>query len=499
MRDCRRMAASRARPNRTDPTADPLLAAAQRALLDARGRSVDSEPAGRLLAPARRRPARSSPLTIVVGYSGGADSTALLHVMASLARQRGSGVREVVAVHVHHGLSRHADAWLEHCEQQALGLGVRFVARHVTPVRAGRGIEAAARTARYEALADAAVELRADAICFAHHRDDRVETFLIQWMRGAGPEGLAAFAPLRRVGAAETPLLLRPFIDIARADIDAYVERHALPFIEDDSNEDRALLRNALRLDVLPRLDALRPGFRTAAARSVELVAEAAEALRSVATQDLAQCQDGAPPGMLRLDALALLPPPRQAWTLRAWLATHGLEAPSRARLLDMLAQARDARSDAKLLLRIGDLEVRRHRGLLLLKGADASPHNAESFRWNGESEIELPAWRGVLRFVRTAGEGFEPEWLAAEPLEARPRAGGERFKPFAGRPSRTLKRLYQDAGIAEFDRAALPLLWRDGELIFVAGLGADVRLTDRDEERIRIEWRPDATLLGDG
>lgn len=494
------MAASRTRPNRPDSPAELLLAAAQRALQQARAHGVaDAEP-GRLLALApRKRAARSAPLTIVVGYSGGADSTGLLHVMASLARQRGSGVREVVAVHVHHGLSRHADEWLEHCVQQAQALGVRFVARHVTPTRAGRGIEAAARTARYEALADAAAELRADAICVAHHRDDRIETFLIQWMRGAGPEGLAAFAPLRRIGSDSAPLLLRPFIEIARADIEAYVERHDLPFIVDDSNEDRALLRNALRLDVLPRMDALRPGFRAAATRSVELVAEAAEALRSVAAQDLAQCQDGAPPGMLRLDGLALLPAPRQAWTLRAWLATHGLEAPTRARLLDMLSQARDARSDAKLLLRIGELELRRHRGLLLLKGAGAAPRSTETFRWRGESEIELPAWRGALRFVPTSGEGFDPEWLAAEPLEARLRAGGERFKPSAGRPSRTLKRLYQDAGIAEFDRIALPLLWRDGDLIFVAGLGADVRLTDRDGERIRIEWRPDATLLGDG
>ena len=94
-------------------------------------------------------------------------------------------------------------------------------------------------------------------------------------------------------------------------------------------------------------------------------------------------------------------------------------------------------------------------------------------------------------------GEGFDPEWLRAEPLEVRPRGGGERFKPaHPARPSKTLKRLFQDAGIAEFERGRLPLLWRDGELIFVAGLGADVRFTDRDGERIAIEWEPDASLL---
>jgi tRNA(Ile)-lysidine synthase len=362
--------------------------------------------------------------------------------------------------------------------------------------RAGRGLEAAARDARYGELAEVAAELGADIVCSAHHRDDRIETFLLQWLRGAGPEGLAAFPPARPFGDAG-PLLVRPFIDIARADLARYVEQRGLATIEDESNDDRSLLRNALRLDVLPRLDALRPGFRAAAARSVELVADAAETLRSVAADDLALLQEGAPAGMLRLDALALLPPARQAWALRAWLAGQGVEAVSRARLREMLEQAHEARSDARLLLRVGNREVRRYRGLLLLKNVDAAARDAEAFHWSGEDEIALAGWGGVLRFVRVHdSEGFDPQWLAARPLEARPRSGGERFKPYAARPSRTLKRLYQDAGIPEFERARLPLLWRDGELIHVAGLGSDVRLTDRDGERIAIEWQPDATLI---
>jgi len=162
-----------------------------------------------------------------------------------------------------------------------------------------------------------------------------------------------------------------------------------------------------------------------------------------------------------------------------------------------MLGQVRSARSDARLLLRVGEREIRRYRGLLLLKSSDTGSRDAESFRWSHEQEIALPSWSGVLRFTTVNNEeGFDPEWLAAQPLEVRPRGGGERFKPQAARPSKTLKRLFQDAGIAEFDRSRLPLLWRGGELIFVAGLGAEVRLTDRDGERIRISWQADATLI---
>ena len=422
---------------------------------------------------------------------------ALLDLLARLASTRGSGIRSVLAIHVHHGLSRNADAWLAHCEAECERLGVSLLVRHVQVKRRGQGIEAAAREARYAALAEAAGEAGVRIMATAHHRDDRIETFLLQWMRGAGPDGLAAFPPLR---AFEDRLqLLRPLIDVSRADVERYVELRQLRYVDDESNDDRSLLRNALRIDVLPRIDALRPGFRAAAARSVDLVAEAADAMRSIAETDLAACTDGAPEGMLWLDRLAVLPPSRQTGVLRRWLADAGLEAPSRARLLEVLQQARSARSDARMLVRLGNREVRRYRGLLLLKEVDRSERDDTTIHWQGQDRIAVTSWAGVLTFTVTDGEGFDPEWLRAAPLQVRSRGGGERFKPHPARPSKTLKRLFQDAGIAEFERGRLPLLWRDDELIFVAGLGADVRFTDRDGERIVIGWDPDASLIDDG
>ena len=441
-----------------------------------------------------RTPARAASVTVALGLSGGRDSMALLDLLARLASTRGTGIRRVVAIHVHHGLSRNADAWLAHCEGECARMGVPLVARRVDVKRRGRGIEAAARDVRYAALADAAREAGARIVMTAHHRDDRLETFLLQWMRGAGPDGLAAFPAARAFGSELQ--LLRPLLEVSRADVERYVELRALSYVDDDSNDDVALLRNALRRDVLPRIDALRPGFRTSAARSIDLVAEAAEAMRSIAANDYAACAEDAPDGMLRLDRLRALPGARQTGVLRAWLSAQGLQAPSRARLLEVLDQARNARSDAKLLVRLGSYEVRRYRGLLLLKPADDANRDAYAFHWRGEDEVALPSWGGVLRFSAVNGEGFDPEWMRAEPLEVRPRGGGERFKPHPARPSKTLKRLFQDAGIAEFERGRLPLLWRGGELIFVAGLGADVRFTDRDGERIAIEWEPDASLL---
>jgi tRNA(Ile)-lysidine synthase len=200
---------------------------------------------------------------------------------------------------------------------------------------------------------------------------------------------------------------------------------------------------------------------------------------------------------MIWLDRVGALPPARQTAVVRAWLDRAGVEPPSRARLLELLDQARTARSDTRLLVRVGDREVRRYRGLLLLKEADGESSDVQSFRWQGEDEVSVPGWGGALHFNPVLdAEGFDPAWLRAAMLDVRPRGGGERFKPHPSRPSRTLKRLFQDAAIPEFERGRLPLLWRKGDLIYVAGLGADVRLTDRDGERIVIEWHPDAGLI---
>jgi tRNA(Ile)-lysidine synthase len=460
-------------------------------LLDALRRAVEkavAEPGP----PARGRGKR---VPLVLAFSGGRDSTALVDLAARLRAARVKSFSELLAVHVHHGLVPQADAWVDHCETLCRKLDVPIEIRRGAVERRGRGIEAAARDARYAALAAAAHEHAARCVVTAHQLDDRIETFLIQWLRGAGVDGLASFPLLREFGR-DGLQLVRPFIEVPRAQIDRYIALRRLDFVEDPSNTDTRLLRNALRARVLPELEAARPGFRKAAARSIDLVAEAAAALREVAAQDLATCTEDAPAAMLWLERLAQLTPERRALAVRAWLAAAGVEPPSRARLNEIIRQALTARGDAKLLLRLGGRELRRHRGLLLLRAADGALRTGATIHWHGEPEIAVPSWGGVLRFVPTDAAGFDRDWLRARPLELRARTGGERFKPHPTRPSKTLKRLFQDAGIAEFDRGTLPLVWRDDALVYVAGLGADARLIDRDGGRVRLEWVPDATLL---
>lgn len=491
MRACSAMASSR----KPRPTADPLearLLDTVLAAVRAATAPADSEHEPAVSRPRRRRPA---PAPIVVAFSGGRDSTALLDLLWRLRAQRALAVRELRAVHVHHGLHPEADTWERHCADFCSGRNIAFETRRVHVERRGRGIEAAARDARYAALADAARACGARIVATAHHLDDRVETFLLQWLRGAGVDGLAAIPAVRAFASGELTLV-RPLLDVPRESIERYLALRGLPCVEDPSNVDAALGRGALRTNVLPQLETVRAGWRRSAARSVELVADASAVLREVAAADLAAVSEGAPAGMLRIDRLAALTPERRALVVREWLAAAGLEAPSRARLREVIEQALGARADARLLVRVGSREVRRHRGLLLLREPQPDARRRVTLTWRGEDRIAVPEWGGELVFERTTGSGFDADWLGAMPLELRERGGGERFKPHPTRPSKTLKRLFQEAGIAEYERAALPLVWRGDELIYVAGLGADARLVDVDGERIALRWQPDASLL---
>ncbi len=483
------MASTRKRRPTLDPVETALLATTRSAI---EAIPPEQSNAADLAGGARTRAHRAAPL--VIAFSGGRDSAALLDLAVRLRAERVRGFGHLVAVHVHHGMQKAADQWVTFCERICGQHDVALDVRRVTVRPQARGPEAAARAARYAALVEAADEHGARLIVTAHHLDDRIETFLIQWLRGAGPEGLAAMPAVR---AMDTVRIVRPLLDVPRADIERYVALRALAHVEDPSNEDVRLLRNAVRRAVVPALEAARPGMRKAAARSIDLVAEAAEVLREYGTADLETCSAGAPEGMLYVDRLAQLTPARRALVVRSWLTDHGLENISRARLHDLLAQALTARGDARMLLKLGGFEVRRHRGLLLLREAQRTAGDVATLTWRGEEEIAVPGWGGVMRFDTTVEEGFEVDWLSGVPLELRGRGGGERFKPHPTRPSKTLKRLFQDANVPEFERARLPLVWRGDDLIYVAGLGADARLIDTGGPRVALTWVPDAPLLG--
>src|SRR5258706_9734184 len=182
---------------------------------------------------------------LAVGLSGGVDSIVLLHLLKS--RQAAEGYA-LSAVHVHHGLSPNADAWAAFCRRLCKRWGVPLAVRKVTVKKAGEGLEAAARRARYEIFR----KIPAEKIALAHNLDDQAETVLMNLLRGTGLRGASGMPARSRLG---DKTLLRPLLGVSRKEILAYARAHELEWIEDESNADESLTRNFIRRRVGPLLE----------------------------------------------------------------------------------------------------------------------------------------------------------------------------------------------------------------------------------------------------
>ena len=423
---------------------------------------------------------------VAVAYSGGRDSTALLH--ATLLEAATQGV-QVLALHVHHGLSPHADAWLAHCEAQCKrwaqrGLPVAFVAQRLTLAPpAGDSVEAWARQARYAALQAMATVHGAPIVLLAHHQRDQAETLLLQALRGAGTAGLSG---MPRSVVRDGIEWARPWLDQPRAAIDAYVRKHRLKHIEDDSNADPRFARNRLRLQVWPALSAAFPQAEATLATAAMRAQEAHAALGELAQSDLARVADEQ--GLRVTDWLALSPA-RRSNALRAWLRQQeGVNSTASLvmRLLDELPQRRSARWPT------ASAELRMYRGVLRCESRDGDapvPAREPTLSIRGTGVYELPGWSGALQVDAVPEMGVPIAWLAH--LELRERSGGEQFQAGVGRPPRSLKKQFQDAGVPVWERTG-PLVYSGGQLVFVPGLGLDARVIGLPgQPMVALRWAP--------
>lgn len=414
---------------------------------------------------------------IAVALSGGRDSVALFAAACESRRN------PVVAVHVHHGLSPHADAWAAHCAAVASAARVPLLERRIAVAgQDQRGVEEAARIARYQALAEAAREAGALAILLAHHQDDQAETLLLQLGRGAGPHGLAGMPAAKRDPSGL--LWLRPFLDLPRAAIEAFVLERGLRYVDDDSNVSMRHRRNALRHQVVPAIAAALPGYPATLARAAAHQADAAMLADDLAALDAATLIDG---GTLDREGLSRLAPHRARNLLRHFLHAHGLRAPSAARLAEMLDQLTTARDDARVRLAHDDRLVGIHRGRIIVH--DAAPPRF-LLEWRGERSLALP--HGRLSFTPTTGDGLARDALAGHRIVVHAREGGERLRLSRDRPRRALKTLLQEADIPHWQRDALPLVFCDGMLAAVPGVGVDADFAAGPAVAgLRIDWLP--------
>ena len=409
---------------------------------------------------------------IAVAVSGGRDSTALWHATSHAAAACGQAI-EVVGLHVHHGLQAHADDWLAHLKRQAkrwktsgLPVSLQWRILKTRPVH-GDSVEAWARRERYAALGDMAREAGIDAVLLAHHQRDQAETFLLQALRGAGPAGLAA---MPRAAQRAGIKWLRPWLAQPSEAIDSYVRRFRLGHIEDPSNTRHEFARSRLRLEVWPVLDGHFEQAAQCLAASAARAHEAAECLHELASIDLqAPCVDDE--GLV-LDAWGKLSMARRGNALRAWLAQQlqgGVPESLVQRLLSELPRVKLARWPASAG------ELRLHDGRLRFSEATMPaprpPPRRLDLSQAGDHSVD--EWGGTFEVRLAAGPGLAPQQL--RDCELRTRSGGERFQSAPASLPRSLKKQYQAARVPAWGRGG-PLVYSDGQLLFVPGLGIDAR-----------------------
>lgn len=436
------------------------------------------DPADRLrTAVAAALAALPAQATVAVALSGGRDSVALLDVLGKLAVP-------LRAFHVHHGLSPHAAEWAAFCETLCAQRGVPCTVHRVSVPRAPQAsLEGEARRVRYAALAATAREHGIRYVGLGHHRDDQAETLLLQLLRGAGPHGLAAMPALR--DDARGVVWWRPLLGVSRADIDGYVQREDLRFVDDESNAHLHYTRNAVRHVVMPVLAQVAGNAPATLARAAANQAEAAHLMDDLARVDARDAYDGA---SLARAALAALPPHRARNLLRWFLRQRGLAMPSSARLAAMHDQLAGARPDARVRIAHAGAEIGVYQDRIRVH---PSPPPAYEIAWSGEPELRLP--HGRLAFGRAHGEGIAADRIAGRVVRVRPRAGGERLQLAANRPRRALKSILQDAGVPPWERQRVPLVYCGDALAAVAGIGVDAAFAAAPgAPGITLTWLPD-------
>ncbi len=440
---------------------------------------------------------------VLVAYSGGLDSSVLLHGVCRLLQSRETSTPgpALLAVHVNHHIHQDSALWQQHCEATTAAWRVPLISLDAD-TSATSNVEQAARKARYaawEALLQAG-----DLLLLAHHQDDQAETLLYRMLRGRALSGMPRSRELGR------GRLLRPLLDLPRTLLQSYAKEETLSWKEDPANEEARFDRNFLRLEVLPVLRRRWPDTARQLASVAERLAKERLMLDEWLHRELCGLSREAPPGTLAaLDIAELLTREegQRIALLRYWLACEGIHEISAARLSEVSSQlSADADRQPRISLNRHFALQRYRQRLLLVAGQERLSLSAgvskegfegfESDRWDLRHARNLTC--GKLEAVFVTDAMMKPSSLRPlllnpdiEALEIRFRQGGERITPAGHRNSKSLKRLFQDAGVPPWQRAGYPLLFSSGKLVAVPGLAVAEREKSHSDSGWQIVWHP--------
>ena len=400
------------------------------------------------------------PRHVYIGYSGGVDSHVLLHLCASITPLKD----KITAVYVHHGLQAEAEAWAGHCEKAAEGLGVGFLVLRVNAVAApGESPEEAARNARYAALKS--LMACDDMLLLAQHREDQLETVLLQLFRGAGLRGLSGMPESMAFGRG---VMLRPLLNVAKQAITDYAQAHRLNWVEDPSNQRNDYDRNYLRNAIVPLLKQRWPAIDKTVARSARHCADA-EVLVSEVADELFSAVFNAADKTLYIGRLLEHQNHQQQLVIRHWFQRLGLKMPAQAFVGRILTQVVAAGENSNPVLSGQGYDIRRYRDKLYCV-EQAAQESLQDVVWPvGQASIKIGN-NQTLSCVPSSAGILREQWRDAR-VEVRFRRGGEKICLPGRTGHHSLKNLFQEAGIPPWERDAIPLVYLDDMLAAVGDL----------------------------
>jgi len=398
-----------------------------------------------------------------VAYSGGIDSHVLLHLLASSDL---IDLSRLHAIHIDHGLQADSELWVSHCEQVASGLNVDFHCVRVAVNEVSKlGLEAAARAARYQAIADNVPA--GDVVLLAQHQEDQAETFLLQLLRGAGVKGLSGMSSDFML---EGKQVVRPLLAISQGEVVVYAQEHGLAWVEDPSNTDTGFNRNYLRQRVWPLLEARWPSAAKSLSRSATYCAEADALLSELASIDFLTMGVDLSEATIPVTALLDLSPARARNLIRYVLGELDLAMPSAVILQRILDEVCLAAEDRVPVVSWANIDARRYRDTLYFLSPQIEQDPTECHLCSGPGDILLSDGR-VMTWLEVEKVGIS-EALFEQGLKLGFRQGGETIQLVGHAHHKSLKQLYQEWAIPPWEREHIPLLFCGDRLLAVVGYG---------------------------
>ena len=416
-----------------------------------------------------------------VAYSGGLDSSVLLHLCASLPSIR----HKITAVYVHHGLQVEADGWAEHCAETAEYIDVRFIKLYVDGrPESGESGEEAARNARYRALKT--LLNTGDVLLTGQHREDQLESILLQLFRGAGLSGLSGMPAKAVFGKGK---IVRPLLNTSKRDIEEYAQRHDLTWVEDPTNKECDYDRNYLRNRVTPLLKERWPSVDKTVFRVGKHCAEAQTRLSRFAEELLRGVLDESTQN-LRIERLRTLERYDRQQIIREWFRIFGLRMPSAGLTDQILDQVVDASQGRDPKLQKKEFTIRRYRDRLFLLSNIPSVNMDSCVLWPADKNSLELEHNGRLLITAKAGPGLSTVAWAQSQVTVRYRQGGESIRLPGRDGSHTLKKLFQEAGVPPWVRERMPLVYLDERLASVGGKWINVEFYRHgDGDNLSLQW----------